>query len=82
MVESSNIYTLLVKENDELGRYHCVLEFAYPSIQEGKVFNWFLLKDSKLLSSGICSEEDIETMLKALKTDLNGYSDWVTENIH
>jgi len=82
MTESSDIYTLPVVENGKTGLYHCILEFCYPTLQEGKIFNWFLLKEDKLLSSGICAEDDVAIMLNALKIDLNGYRDWFRETVH
>ena len=72
-----NLYALPVEENGRAFSYHCLVSrVATPTCA------WVLVRGGDVLSSGLVEDDDVELMLKALRADLNGRSEWQNCTIH
>jgi hypothetical protein len=71
------LYALPVKENGKSFNYHCLV-----SKIDAPTCSWVLVRGGEILSSGLVEDDDVDLMLGALRTDLNGRSEWQNCTIH
>jgi hypothetical protein len=71
------LYALPVKENGRSFSYYCLV----TSVDTTTRF-WALVRGGDILSTGVIEDDDVDLMLKALHTDLNGRSEWRPTTLH
>jgi hypothetical protein len=72
-----NLYSLPVKENGRAFSYYCLVTSV-----DSPTCHWVLVRGGDILSTGLVEDDDVDTMLNALRTDLNGRSEWQQRTVH